>query len=165
MGTISPCLGCCPLGVPFPPFQKARLDGWRGWGRDRGAAPTPRRTEQELEGEDCLGVRHCQNPRACHPGGGLAKSPRVPGTPGASGGLQEVLWRVTALLWGPRTPCLGRGGAFDFWGQLPTPEAPATFSFPTWPSPCNPASPRALPWARGPPSYLQLSGSSEASPP
>lgn len=70
----SPRLGRCPRGVPSPPFQaQARTAAGEGGGGTEGGTPIHRRTEQEVE--DSLGVRNCQNARACHAEGGLSKVP------------------------------------------------------------------------------------------
>lgn len=82
-------LGCCLLGVPLPALPESTLGWLARVGRDRGGAPTHRRTEQELEAEDSWG--------------GSAIT-RVPGPATQDGDSQSGpmalgLWGLGGLLW------------------------------------------------------------------
>lgn len=98
---------CCTWGAaswvfPFLPFQKARLDGWRGWGGIEGEPPPTggqsRSWKQRTAGG---GVSNHQGARACHTGRGLSKRPDDPGTLGPWGAplaVRALLCRLRLLL-------------------------------------------------------------------
>lgn len=140
VGAITP--GTLSAGCSLPALPESTL---ARVGRERGGAPTHRGPEQELEAEDSLGARHT--------GGGLAKLPRVPGTPGAlevlhTGGPSLV---VTPLLWGLRAPAWGHVISGDRQTQgahvflLPRPGLDRAALGPGLPPPLPP--PRGGPWA------------------